>query len=197
MKDGLQELTDRILKRELQYIDKNVTALLLPQSLVAQAIHQKYIDITKDDQEHNFNMGSLTLGEIAICSIEEKYIPSFEQFIVKNLTEHGYSKNRFDQILLNNKNDFIALDVDPLSQKFNKLKHDLNSICQTSKTIGTHISLNEYSLAKDELDTLKIRFPSCFSSEKISLLDKANAFFTKQQLLMVIIAVVSVGISLI
>jgi hypothetical protein len=197
MKDGLQELTEEILKGELQYIDKNVTALLLPQSSVAEALHQKYIDITKDDQEHNLNVGSLTLGEMDIYSIEEVDIPSFEQFIVKNLTEHGYSKNRLNQILLNNRNSFIALDIDPLSQKFNKFEHDLNSICQTSKAIGSHITLNEYNLAKDELDALKVRFPSYFPCEKISLLDKANAFFTRHQLLMAIIAVISIGIGLI
>jgi len=197
MEDVLQELTDGILKRELQHIDKNVTALLLPQSSAAEVLHQQYMAFTKNDQEHNYNMGSLTLGQIEQFAIEEIDVPSFEKFIVKNLTEHGYNKSRFNQILLNNRNNFVAIDIEPLDQKFNKFEHDLNSVCQTSQIIGTHLTSNKYDLAKDELDALKVRFENFFPCKKNSLLDKANAFFAKHQLLMAIIAVVGICISVI
>lgn len=197
MEDRLQELIDGILKSELQHIEKNVNALLLPQSSEAEGLHQKYIAITKNDQMHNYNMGSLTLGEIEKYSIEEIDVPSFEQFIVKSLTECGHNKSRFDQILLNNRSNFVDIDIDPLDRKFNKFEHDLNSICQASKTIETHLKLNEYDLVKDELDALKMRFSKFFPADTISLLDKANAFFAKHQLLMVIIALVGIVISLI
>jgi hypothetical protein len=197
MKDGLQDLIDGILENELQYINRNVNALLLPQSTEAIVLHSKYLASTENDQTHNYNMGSLTLGEIEEYSIEEIDVPSFEQFIVKNLTEHGYSKSRFDQILLNNRSNFVDLDITPFDPIFNKFEHELKGICQTSKVIAAHFTSNQYNLAKDEFNALKVRFPSFFPPETGSLIDKLNTFFAKHQFLIFILALLSIVIGII
>jgi dynactin complex subunit len=87
-----------------------------------------------EDQYHNENISSLSIGELQEYSLSPINIPSFEQFIFKKLTEHGYSKGRYDQIIINSR--AIFEEMDKLDPRLGKFQNDLSFICSAAETIS-------------------------------------------------------------
>ena len=160
MGDRLQSEIDRILKHEILHIEENSKALLFPQSAEAESIYARYISSTEEDRVFNHNISS------APIFIEEKIIPTFEEFVFKRLTEHGYNKSRFDQILLNNRSVFE--DSDQFDPNFHKFCNDLENICNVSASLAKKLLELKYDEAKGEIELLKNRFPKYFP-EKINI----------------------------
>ncbi|GGP49887.1 hypothetical protein GCM10009347_16150 [Shewanella algicola] len=156
MEDQLDKQIDMILKAELIYIEKNALSILQPQSDEAKELHVLYCSSIENDQYHNHNIGSLSLGEIEKYSLKEVDIPTFNQFVYKRLTEHGYNKSRFNQIILNTRDRFQ--ETDQYDPRYDKFANDLRSVCESGYAIAEKLVSNELSLASNELAELKQRF---------------------------------------
>tara|TARA_R110001583_G_scaffold113548_1_gene264087 strand:- start:2058 stop:2654 length:597 start_codon:yes stop_codon:yes gene_type:complete len=155
----LKLLSNNILKNELLHIKESVFAIIEPQSQESKRVYERYRNSIKEDEIHNHNVSNLTIGEIQKYDIKEKYIPEFSEYILRQLTTSGYNNNRYDQLLLNNKNELVEYQYEP---GFHKLVTDLESICNTSRNIANYISNNDYQSAKKTLEFLMGQYSSYF-----------------------------------
>lgn len=148
-----------LLKNELIHISEHVSALLEPESSFAASIYENYRNAINQDETHNQNISILSIGEIQKYGLEEKEILSFSQFIVKRITTSGYNKNRFEQLIINNKGQ---LEEYQHTDEAHKFFTDLKAICSSSQTIARFISENNYQQTRSELDILLSRYPEFF-----------------------------------
>jgi hypothetical protein len=171
MEYRLENEMDRILRNEILHIEKMATALLFPQSDEATSIHAAYMRITENGRHHNHHANQ------APVYIEPIEIPSFQEYVFKQLTEHGYNKNRYNQIILNNMERFDTSDQ--LNPLFDKLTNELESVCNISKKIAAHLLKYEYESAKSELTFLKNSYPKFFpkTPKAINIFEAKPGFF--------------------
>lgn len=148
-----------LLKNELIHISEHVSALLEPQSSSAATVYEKYRNSISQDEIHNQNISTLSIGEIQKYDLEEKEILSFSQYIVKIITTSGYNSNRFEQLIINSKGQIEEYQH---TAEANNFFTNLKDICNSSQTIARFISENNYQQAKSELDFLLGRYPEFF-----------------------------------
>ena len=165
MDDRLDSIINGLLKNELMHIVNNTIAVLKPQSKESKKIYSLYCAITSKDRDYNRHISNASEE----YDIEEVIIPSFKKYVITQLTEHGYNKDRFKQLMLNDMNRFE--NDDQFDPRFDKYMDDMQSICSHSKTIAKSITKNDMAMVEQEVSTLKSRFETFFPTNRNDILE--------------------------
>lgn len=156
MNHQLKKRYDQILKSEIDLIFIYSSAVLEPQSEIAEKLYNTYNHAISEAVYHNHNVSSMTLGETLNYSIEYQEIPSFNEFITSKLSNEN--DVRYRQQICNYQESFIDIGIDGMEIGFIRFCDNLKLIIQTAHTISKHISTDSYSSADQELTRLIKRF---------------------------------------
>lgn len=152
MVDRLGSTVEYELLAELKHVIRISKAILEPLSAESEEMYARYYSSTENDRFHNYHVRQAPHH----MSVNEICIPTFNVYAVKLLTEHGYNKNRYNQLQLNAKNNFEW--EDQLDCRYEKYLNDLNSICDHSVNIAEYFKENMMLEANREYLLLKKRF---------------------------------------
>ncbi|MDP2636738.1 hypothetical protein Q8W35_18630 [Pseudoalteromonas sp. 1_MG-2023] len=89
----LKKLIESTIIQERNHIFKYTSPLLSPQSSQAKTVFLEYDRSTSNDRHHNYNLSSIPYG-VSCFELEERYIPSFNEFLVKKLRYHFDQKRK-------------------------------------------------------------------------------------------------------
>ena len=152
MTDRLGSIVEYQLLAELKHVIRVSKSILVPLSVESEEMYARYYSSTENDRFHNYNVQQAPYH----ASVNERVIPTFIEYAVKLLTEHGYNKNRYNQLLLNAKNNFEW--EDQFDYRYEKYLNDLNSICQHAVNIAKYFTENMVLQANSEWNLLRKRF---------------------------------------
>ncbi|OEF94487.1 hypothetical protein EJ063_19895 [Vibrio aquaticus] len=172
MSDRLDQTISSLIENEINHVIRTTNAILKPQSIEAQNLYARYHSWTENARIHNHNLSNLTLGELEQFSVEEFDIPSFKQYVCMQLTEHGYNKNRFEQLMLNDRRHFEW--DDQFDHRLDKYVDDLRSICRHSGIIAGHILADDLHQTQTELSVLMKRFNVTAFNQTDSVIGKLD-----------------------
>lgn len=160
MNSQIQELCNQIQKKEIDSIYTYSSAILEPQSEIAAKIYSLYGNTISNDIHHNYHTASLP----GTFNVETREIPSFKEFITSTLSKIG--RDRYHQILINNREQFINLGIDAYETDHMRFCDNLLLICKTAENIAKHITSDSYCLADQELARLRERFSDFYPQYK-------------------------------
>jgi hypothetical protein len=168
MGDRLDSTINSLLKDELLHIAVNTTAILKPQSEKSKQIYSLYYARTSEYREHNYHVYNAPAG----CDVEEIKVPSLKEYVITQLTEHGYNKNRFQQLMINDRNRFE--EDDEFDSRLGKYMDDMQSICSHAHTIAKYLVANDMAMVQQELNILVSRFEVFFPNTGNDLSKRLN-----------------------
>lgn len=143
--EKLSHLVDEILRYEAAYTANHADAILKPTSQAHKDLAQIYTTVRNDIEDENAQIDGYG---------KELPVPTFKDWITTRMTTHGYSNNRYNQILLNNQDRLMAA-TDDLTPCFTLWGEQLKNITDIALQFSQYIQNNDFSNAQKLSDTFK------------------------------------------
>ena len=170
----MQALFDRIQKTEIDSIYVYSSAILEPQSEIAEEIYSAYGNSISDDLYHNYHAGIHSSSVSGIHDFELRDIPSFKKFIIGMLRNNN--RDRHEHVLLNHREQFVDLGLNGYEINYWRFSDNLYTICKTAKNIAGHLEADSYFSADQELARLRERFSDFYPKYK-EMIELKPSFF--------------------
>lgn len=174
MSNPIQTLFDQIQKTEIDSIYVYSSAILEPQSEIAEEIYSAYGNSISNDVYHNYNVGVHSGSVSGIHDFESREIPSFKEFIIAMLRNNN--RDRHEHVLLNHRERFVDLGLNGYETNYWRFSDNLDTICKTAKNIASHLEADSYFSADQELARLRERFSDFYPRYK-EMIELKPSFF--------------------
>jgi len=174
MSNPIQTLFDQIQKNEIDSIYVYSSAILEPQSEIAEEIYNAYGNAISNDVHHNYHAGIHSGSVSGIHDFELRDIPSFKEFIVAMLRNNN--RDRHEHVLLNHREQFVDLGLNGYETNYGRFSDNLYTICKTAKNIASHLEADSYFSADQELTRLRERFSDFYPKYK-EMIELKPSFF--------------------
>lgn len=174
MSNPIQSLFEQIQKAEIDSIYVYSSAILEPQSEIAEEVYNTYGNFISDDMYHNYHAEIHSGGVGGIHDIELREIPSFKEFIIGMLRNNN--RDRHEHVLLNHREQFVNLGLNGYETNYLRFSDNLHTICKTAKNIANHLEADLYFSADQELARLRERFSSFYPKYK-EMIELKPSFF--------------------
>ncbi|MFP3998182.1 hypothetical protein SHV74_26980 [Pseudomonas capeferrum] len=174
MRTSVQSLFDQIQKTEIDSIYVYSSAILEPQSEIADEIYSTYGNFISDDMYHNYHAEIHSGGAGGLHDVELREVPSFKEFILRMLRNND--RDRHEHVLLNHRDEFLSLGLIGYETEFLRFSDNLHIICKTAKNIASHLEIDSYFSADQELSRLRERFSDFYPKYK-EMIELKPSFF--------------------
>ncbi|WP_144241829.1 hypothetical protein [Pseudomonas chlororaphis] len=174
MSSQIQNIFDQIQKTEIDSIYIYSSAVLEPQSDIAEEIYGVYGSTISDDIYHNYHTEIHSGGLSGLHNFELREIPSFKEFIIGMLRNNN--RDRHEHVLLNHREQFVNLGLNGYEPNYLRFSDNLHMICKTAKNIANHLEIDSYFSADQELARLRERFSDFYPKYK-EMIELKPSFF--------------------